>query len=99
MLFAHFGHLWSPPTSPQLRRLATYGNCQERDFVRSRVDSTQEGTQPMLLATNHPIIQTDGQGQGKWGRMGQLGRDMMGLRWVWAGEILAFVNASDDLGF
>lgn len=42
--------------------LATYGNCQERDFVRSRVDSTQEGTQPMLLATNHPIIQTDGQG-------------------------------------
>lgn len=42
--------------------LTTYGNCQERDFVRSRVDSSQKGTQPMLLATNHPIIQADAQG-------------------------------------
>lgn len=49
--------------APDSARLCTYGNCQERDFVRSRVDSTQEGTQPMLLATNHPIIQTDAQGR------------------------------------
>ena len=43
--------------------LSTYGNCQERDFVRSRVDSSQKGTQPMLCTTNHPIIQTEAQGK------------------------------------
>ena len=42
--------------------LATYGNCQERDFVKSRVDSAQSGTQSMLLATRSPIIQTDKHG-------------------------------------
>lgn len=42
--------------------LASYGNCQERDFVKSRVDSSQMGTQSMLLATRSPIIQTDEQG-------------------------------------
>lgn len=42
--------------------LASYGNCQERDFVKSRVDSSQTGTQSMLLATRSPIIQTDEQG-------------------------------------
>ena len=42
--------------------LATYGNCQERDFVKSRVDSVQSGTQSMLLATRSPIIQTDKRG-------------------------------------
>ena len=39
--------------------LSTYGNCQERDFIRSRVDSAQEGTQTMLITTKQPIIQTD----------------------------------------
>ena len=42
--------------------LSTYGNCQERDFVKSRVDSSQTGTQSMLLATRQPIIQTDSKG-------------------------------------
>jgi len=42
--------------------LSTYGNPQERDYVRSRVDSTQEGTQSMLISTKQPIIQTDSNG-------------------------------------
>ena len=42
--------------------LSAYGNCQERDFVKSRVDSSQTGTQSMLLATRSPIIQTDERG-------------------------------------
>ncbi|CAJ1427768.1 unnamed protein product [Effrenium voratum] len=44
------------------RLLSTYGNCQERDFVRSRVDSVQEGTQTMLINTKQPIINTDDKG-------------------------------------
>ena len=44
------------------QKLTRYGNCQERDFVKSRVDSSQQGTQSMLLATRSPIIQTDAQG-------------------------------------
>ena len=43
--------------------LAKYGNNQERDFVSSRVDSVQQGTQGMLIATKHPIIQLDEDGQ------------------------------------
>eukprot|EP00746_Dinoflagellata_sp_MGD_P151556 gnl/MRDRNA2_/MRDRNA2_83124_c0_seq1.p1 gnl/MRDRNA2_/MRDRNA2_83124_c0~~gnl/MRDRNA2_/MRDRNA2_83124_c0_seq1.p1 ORF type:complete len:166 (-),score=37.60 gnl/MRDRNA2_/MRDRNA2_83124_c0_seq1:132-563(-) len=39
-----------------LHMLSTYGNCQESDFVRSRVDSTQKGTQGMLVSTKKPII-------------------------------------------
>jgi alpha-ketoglutarate-dependent taurine dioxygenase len=42
--------------------LSNYGNCQERDFVRSRVDSVQEGTQGMLISTKKPIIQLDDNG-------------------------------------
>jgi len=42
--------------------LSTYGNSQERDFVRSRVDSVQEGTQSMLISTKQPIIQLDKSG-------------------------------------
>jgi alpha-ketoglutarate-dependent taurine dioxygenase len=43
--------------------LAKYGNNQERDFVSSRVDSVQQGTQGMLIATKHPIIQLDEDGK------------------------------------
>merc|ERR1712137_47230 len=43
--------------------LSTYGNCQERDFVRSRVDTTQKGTQGMLISTKQPIIQLDSEGK------------------------------------
>jgi len=39
--------------------LSRYGNDQERDFVASRVDSVQEGTQGMLISTKQPIIQLD----------------------------------------
>jgi alpha-ketoglutarate-dependent taurine dioxygenase len=42
--------------------LSSYGNCQERDFIRSRVDSVQEGTQSMLISTKQPIIQLDDNG-------------------------------------
>jgi len=44
------------------RLLSTYGNNQERDFVRSRVDSTQKGTQSMLIPTKQPILQLDAEG-------------------------------------
>jgi alpha-ketoglutarate-dependent taurine dioxygenase len=42
--------------------LSTYGNSQERDFVRSRVDSMQKGTQGMLISTKQPILQLDDDG-------------------------------------
>ncbi|CAE8595428.1 unnamed protein product [Polarella glacialis] len=45
------------------KMLTTYGSCQERDYVRSRVDSTQAGTQGMLISTKKPIIQLDHLGQ------------------------------------
>jgi alpha-ketoglutarate-dependent taurine dioxygenase len=45
-----------------LHMLSTYGNCQERDFVRSRIDSVQKGTQGMLVATKKPILQLDDKG-------------------------------------
>merc|ERR1719401_830344 len=44
------------------RLLSTYGNSQERDFVRSRVDSVQKGTQSMLIPTKQPILQLDADG-------------------------------------
>jgi len=44
------------------RLLATYGNNQERDFVASRVDSVQKGTQGMLIPTKQPILQLDTDG-------------------------------------
>jgi trimethyllysine dioxygenase len=44
------------------RLLAKYGNNQERDFVRSRVDSVQAGTQGMLITTRAPILQLDDEG-------------------------------------
>jgi len=45
------------------RLLSTYSNSQERDFVRSRVDSVQEGTQSLLIQTKQPIIQTNIDGE------------------------------------
>lgn len=42
--------------------LSTYGNNQERDFIKSRVDSVQKGTQTMLITTQQPLLQLDHNG-------------------------------------
>uniref|UniRef100_A0A7S4TAU1 trimethyllysine dioxygenase n=1 Tax=Alexandrium monilatum TaxID=311494 RepID=A0A7S4TAU1_9DINO len=42
--------------------LATYGNDQERDFIRSRVDADQNHNQSLLISTKAPILQLDSHG-------------------------------------
>mmetsp|Transcript_90089 Transcript_90089/g.280442 ORF Transcript_90089/g.280442 Transcript_90089/m.280442 type:complete len:461 (+) Transcript_90089:67-1449(+) len=42
--------------------LASCGNDQERDFIRSRVDADQNHNQSLLISTRAPILQLDSQG-------------------------------------
>jgi len=42
--------------------LATHGNDQERDLIRSRVDADQNHTQSLLISTGAPILQLDARG-------------------------------------
>ena len=44
------------------RLLATYGYDAERDFIASRVDSTQDHNKSLLIARKNPIFTLDGDG-------------------------------------